>query len=129
MRVNLARRPDFWTLYQKIQNGQRGSSQSVRRGNGGREQTAVKQENMEETHLKIVTDHDVILELSLIKICLGLLNYFNKTGKAILKNLLLGKLKIEGMLKRIEGDVGSEAHYSCSTNPDNPSKAITNKLF
>jgi hypothetical protein len=28
----------------------------------------------------------------------------------------------------IEGDVGSEAHYSCSTNPNNPSKAITNKL-
>ena len=44
-------------------------------------------------------DHDVILQLSLINICLGLPNYFDKTGRDILKNLLLGKLKIEGMLK------------------------------
>jgi hypothetical protein len=52
-----------------------------------------------EVDLKIVTDHDVILELSLINICLGLPNYFDKTGRDILKNFLLGKLKIEGMLK------------------------------
>jgi hypothetical protein len=52
-----------------------------------------------EADLKIVTDHDVILQLSLINICLGLPNYFDKTGRHILKNLLLGKLKIEGMLK------------------------------
>ena len=49
--------------------------------------------------LKIVTDHDVILELSLINICLGLPNYFDKRGRTILKKLLLGNLKIEGMLK------------------------------
>jgi hypothetical protein len=49
--------------------------------------------------LKIVTDHDVILELSLINICMGLPNYFDKTGRDILKKLLLGNLKIEGMLK------------------------------
>jgi hypothetical protein len=49
--------------------------------------------------LKIVTDHDVILELSLINICLGLPNYFDKTGRDILKKLLLGNLKIEGMFK------------------------------
>jgi len=52
-----------------------------------------------EADLKIVTDHDVILQLSLINICLGLPNYFDETGRDILKNLLLGKLKIEGMLK------------------------------
>ncbi len=52
-----------------------------------------------ETDLKIVTDHDVILEFSLINICLGLPNYFDKTGRDILKRLLLGKLKIEGLLK------------------------------
>ena len=52
-----------------------------------------------EADLKIVTDHDVILQLSLLNICLGLPNYFDKTGRDILKNLLLGKLKIEGMLK------------------------------
>ena len=28
-----------------------------------------------------------------------------------------------------KGDVGSEAHYSYFANSDNPSKAITNKLF
>jgi hypothetical protein len=39
------------------------------------------------------------LQLSLINICLGLPNYFDKAGRDILKNLLLGKLKIEGMLK------------------------------
>jgi hypothetical protein len=54
---------------------------------------------MEETHLKIATDHGMILQLSLINICLGLPNYFDKTGRNILKNLLLGKLRIEGMLK------------------------------
>jgi hypothetical protein len=43
-------------------------------------------------------DHGVILQLSLINICLGLPNYFDKTGRDILKNLLVGKLKIEGML-------------------------------
>jgi hypothetical protein len=52
-----------------------------------------------EADLKIVTDHDVILQLSLLNICLGLPNYFDKAGRDILKNLLLGKLKIEGMLK------------------------------
>jgi hypothetical protein len=52
-----------------------------------------------EADIKIVTDHDVILQLSLINICLGLPNYFDETGRDILKNLLLGKLKIEGMLK------------------------------
>jgi hypothetical protein len=49
--------------------------------------------------LKIIADHDAILELSLINICMGLPNYFDKTGRNILKKLLLGNLKIEGMLK------------------------------
>ena len=52
-----------------------------------------------EADLKIVTDHDVILQLSLVNICLGLPNYFDKTGRDILKNLLLGRLQIEGMLR------------------------------
>jgi hypothetical protein len=52
-----------------------------------------------EADLKIVTDHDVILQLSLITICLGLPNYFDKTGRGILKKLLFGNLKIEGMLE------------------------------
>ena len=52
-----------------------------------------------EADLKIVTDHDVILQLSLINICLGLPNYFDKTGREILKRLLSGNLKIEGMFK------------------------------
>jgi hypothetical protein len=52
-----------------------------------------------EADLKIVTDHDVILQLSLINICLGLPNYFDETGRDILKKLLFGNLKIEGMLK------------------------------
>jgi hypothetical protein len=41
----------------------------------------------------------VILQLSLIDICLGLPNYFDKTGRDILKKLFFGNLKIEGMLK------------------------------
>ena len=49
--------------------------------------------------LKIIADHDAILELSLINICMGLPNYFDKTGRNILGKLLLGNLKIEGMLK------------------------------
>jgi hypothetical protein len=44
-------------------------------------------------------DHEMILELSLVHISLGLANYFDKTGRDILKELLLGKLKIEGMLR------------------------------
>jgi hypothetical protein len=37
--------------------------------------------------------------LSLINICLGLPNYSDKTGRDILKKLILGTLKIEGLFK------------------------------
>jgi hypothetical protein len=49
--------------------------------------------------LKITADHDAILELSLISIRMGLPNYFDRIGRTILKKLLLGNLKIEGMLR------------------------------
>jgi hypothetical protein len=49
--------------------------------------------------LKIIADHDAILALSLINIFMGLPNYFDRTGRELLKKLLLGNLKIEGMLK------------------------------
>ena len=49
--------------------------------------------------LKITADHDAILGLSLIHIRMGLLNYFDRAGRDILKRLLLGTLKIKGMLK------------------------------
>ncbi len=49
--------------------------------------------------LKIIADHDTILELSLIHICMGLPNYLEETGRTVLKKLFLGNLKIEGMLK------------------------------
>jgi len=49
--------------------------------------------------LKIIADHDAILELSLISICMGLPNYFDKTGRNVLKKVLLGDLKIEGLLR------------------------------
>jgi hypothetical protein len=48
--------------------------------------------------LKIIADHDAILDLSLINIFLGLPNYFDKVGRSILKKLLLGKLRIKGLL-------------------------------
>ena len=51
--------------------------------------------------LKIIADHDAILELSLINIRMGLPNYFDRTGRDILKKLLLGSIKIEGMLKHL----------------------------
>jgi len=49
--------------------------------------------------LKIIADHEVILDLSLVNISIGLPNFFDKTGRTILKKILVGKLKIEGMLK------------------------------
>jgi hypothetical protein len=49
--------------------------------------------------LKIIADHDAILALSLINIFIGLPNYFDKTGRDILKRLLRGNIKIEGLLK------------------------------
>jgi len=49
--------------------------------------------------LKIIADHDAILELSLISICMGLPNYFDKTGRNVLKKVLLGDLKIKGLLR------------------------------
>ena len=52
-----------------------------------------------EADLKIIADHDAILGLSLINISMGLPNYFDRTGRDILKKLLLGNLKIKGMLK------------------------------
>jgi hypothetical protein len=52
------------------------------------------------TDLKIIADHDAILGLCLFNICMGLPNYFDSNGRAILKRLLLGNLRIEGMLRR-----------------------------
>jgi len=49
--------------------------------------------------LKIVADHDAILELSLINIRMGLPNYFDNTGRNVFKKVLLGDLKIEGLLR------------------------------
>ncbi len=49
--------------------------------------------------LKIIADHDAILDLSLIKISMGLPNYFDRTGRDILRKLIFGNVKIEGMLK------------------------------
>jgi len=49
--------------------------------------------------LKVIADHDAILELSLINIRMGLPNYFDKSGRNIFKKVLWGDLKIEGLLK------------------------------
>lgn len=49
--------------------------------------------------LKIIADHDAILALSLINIFMGLPNYLDKAGRDILKRLLRGSIKIEGLLK------------------------------
>jgi hypothetical protein len=49
--------------------------------------------------LKIIADHDAILGLSLIHIFMGLPNYLDKTGRDILKRLLRGSIKIEGLLR------------------------------
>ena len=51
-----------------------------------------------EVDLKIIADHDAILCLSLINIYMGLPNFFDRVGRDILKRLLLGNLKIRGML-------------------------------
>ena len=51
------------------------------------------------TDLMIIADHDAILDLTLINIFMGLPNYFDKVGRSILKKLLLGNLRIEGLLK------------------------------
>lgn len=54
---------------------------------------------VEKADLKIIADHDAILALSLINIFVGLPNYFDEAGRDILKKLLCGSLKIEGLLK------------------------------
>ena len=51
------------------------------------------------TDLKIIADHDAILDLCLLNISMGLPNYFNRNGRVILKKLLVAKLKIEGLFK------------------------------
>lgn len=48
--------------------------------------------------LKIIADPDAILELSLINFIKGVPNYFDRTGRRILKKLLFGNLQIKGML-------------------------------
>lgn len=52
-----------------------------------------------EADLKIVADHDAILTLSLVNVFMGLPNYLDRTGRDILRKLLLGNLKIEGLLR------------------------------
>jgi hypothetical protein len=54
---------------------------------------------VEKTDLKIIADHDAILGLCLFNICMGLPNYFDRNGRVILKKLLLGNLRIEGLFK------------------------------
>ncbi len=49
--------------------------------------------------LKIIADHDAILTLSLVNVFMGLPNYLDRTGRDILRKLLLGNLKVEGLLK------------------------------
>ncbi len=49
--------------------------------------------------LKIIADHDAILDLSLINILWGLPNYFDRIGRTILKRVFIGELKIEGLLR------------------------------
>ncbi len=49
--------------------------------------------------LKIIADHDAILDLTLIKIFWGLPNYFDRIGRSILRRILIGELKIEGLLR------------------------------
>lgn len=49
--------------------------------------------------LKIIANHDAILDLSLINIFMGLPNYFDRSGRTILRKVLLGELKIEGLLR------------------------------
>jgi hypothetical protein len=48
--------------------------------------------------IEIIADHDAILGLCLINIRGGLPYYFDSTGRDIVKKLLLGNLKIKGML-------------------------------
>ncbi len=49
--------------------------------------------------LKIIANHDAILELSLINIRMGLPNYFDQAGRKVFRKVLLGELKIEGLLR------------------------------
>jgi hypothetical protein len=51
--------------------------------------------------IEIVADHDAILSLSLIHIRGGLPYYFDSAGRDIVKKLLLGNLKIKGMLRNL----------------------------
>jgi hypothetical protein len=51
------------------------------------------------TDLKIIANHDAILDLCLLNICTGLPNYFDRNGRVVLKKLLLRNLKIEGLFK------------------------------
>jgi hypothetical protein len=49
--------------------------------------------------LKIIANHDAILDLSVINIRMGLPNYFDKAGRNVFRKILLGELKIEGLLR------------------------------
>ncbi len=49
--------------------------------------------------LKIIANHDAILELSLINIRMGLPNYFDQAGRKVFRKVLLGELKIKGLLR------------------------------
>lgn len=49
--------------------------------------------------LKIIANHDAILDLSLINIFMGFPNYFDRIGRTILRKVLIGELKIEGLLR------------------------------
>jgi hypothetical protein len=65
----------------------------------GRGELTIYNGTVGKADLKIIADHDAILALSLVNIFMGLPNYFDETGRDILKRLLRGSLKIEGLLK------------------------------
>jgi SCP-2 sterol transfer family len=48
--------------------------------------------------LEISTDATTLLELANLKIKMGMPYYFDKTGRAVLKKIFKGELKIKGML-------------------------------
>lgn len=51
-----------------------------------------------DAHVKIITDSQTILDLSAIKIIMGIPWFFDSQGLKVMKKLLTGELKINGMI-------------------------------
>ncbi len=67
----------------------------------GRGKLTISGKEEEDAHVRITTDSQTILDLSQIKIICGIPWFFDSQGLKIIKKMVMGQLKIRGMITNL----------------------------